>query len=85
MEMWLDQDFRKYSNSYCQRFLEGYHNVDHASPILHPSSSSAFSSHKWLGKPTFNGDNEFEQTLLQWSVKRLWIDYDCYLDTLNDI
>jgi hAT family C-terminal dimerisation region len=86
METWSDEDSRKYSDGCRQRFLEGYHNVDHhVPPDPHPSSSSASSSCKRSGVSAFNGDDEFEQTLLQRSVKRLRTDYDRYLDTPNDI
>ena len=85
METWSDEDSRKYSDGCRQRFLEGYHNVDHHVPVAHPSSLSASSSHKRSAISAFNGDDEFEQTLLQRSAKRLRTDYDHYLDTPNDI
>ena len=47
MESWSDEDSRKYSDGCRQRFLEGYHNIDHHVPqVAHPSSLSASSSHK---------------------------------------
>ena len=86
METWSDEDSRKYSDGCRQRFLEGYHNTGrHNATVAHPSSSSASSSRKRSGISAFNGDDEFEQTLLQRSAKRLRTDYDRYLDTPNDV
>jgi len=85
-ETWSDEDSKKYSDGCRQRFLEGYHNADHHDrAATHPSSSSASSSHKRPGMSAFNGDDEFQQTLLQRSAKRLRTDYDRYLDTPNDV
>jgi hypothetical protein len=72
MESWSDEDSRKYSDGCRRRFL-GYHKTNHycIPAIAHPTSSSASSSHKRSGTSAFNGDDEFEQALLQLSAKKL--------------
>ena len=51
----------------------------------HYSSLSASSSRNRSGIREFNGGDEFEQTLLHRSAKRLRTDYDRYSVTPNDI
>jgi len=81
-ETWSEEDARKYSDGCRRRFLEDYHDAVHDVPTNANASSS--SSSKRSEKHAFNGDDEFQQALLQRSAKRFRTDYDRYLDTPND-
>ena len=87
-DTWSDEDCRKYSDGCRRWFLEEYHNTVHdESTVADPSSSSSSvssSSTKRSAINAFNGDDEFQQTLIQRSVKRPRTDYDRYIDTSND-